>query len=84
MQTRNYPRNIEGKKMAIKFATIDSSVSLLLAFFINAAILIVAAATFHTSGHHEVADIMDAHKLLTPLLGTTLASTCLLYTSRCV
>ncbi len=75
VQTRNYPRNIEGKKMAIKFATIDSSVSLLLAFFINAAILTVAAATFHTSGHHEVADIMDAHKLLTPLLGTTLAST---------
>lgn len=75
VQTRNYPRDNAGKKMAIKFATIDSSVSLLLAFFINAAILILAAATFHTSGHKEVADIMDAHKLLAPLLGTTLAST---------
>ncbi len=75
VQTRNYPRNTEGKKMAIKYASIDSTVSLLIAFFINAAILIVAAATFHTTGHQEVADIMDAHKLLAPLLGTTLAST---------
>ncbi len=75
VQTRNYPRNTEGKKMAIKFATIDSSFSLLIAFFINAAILILAAATFHTSGKESVADIMDAHKLLAPLLGTTLAST---------
>lgn len=75
VQTRNYPRDTAGKKMAVKFATIDSSVSLLLAFFVNAAILVLAAATFHTSGHKEVADIMDAHKLLAPLLGTTLAST---------
>lgn len=75
VQTRNYPRTTEGKKMAIKFATIDSTVSLLVAFLINASILIVAAATFHTTGHTKVADIMDAHKLLTPLLGTTLAST---------
>jgi manganese transport protein len=75
VQTRNYPRNTEGKKMAIKYASIDSTFSLLIAFFINAAILIVAAATFHTTGHREVADIMDAHKLLAPLLGTTLAST---------
>ncbi len=75
VQTRKYPRTIEGKKMAIKFATIDSNASLLIAFFINAAILILAASTFHTSGHQEVADIMDAHALLTPLLGTTLAST---------
>lgn len=75
VQTRNYPRTNEGKRMAIKFATIDSTLSLLIAFFINAAILIVAAATFHTSGHTDVGDIMDAHELLTPLLGTTLAST---------
>ncbi len=74
VQTRNYPRNTIGKKMAIKFATIDSTVSLLLAFFINAAILIVSAATFHTSGNTQVADIHDAHKLLTPLLGASLAS----------
>jgi manganese transport protein len=75
VQTRDYPRTTAGKKMAIKFARIDSTVALMAAFFINAAILIVAAASFHTSGHENVADIMDAHKLLAPLLGTTLAST---------
>ena len=75
VQTRNYDRDETGKKMAIKFATIDSTISLLFAFFINAAILIVAAATFHTSGHHEVADITVAYKLLDPLLGATAAST---------
>jgi len=74
VQTRNYDRNHAGKKMAIKFATIDSTVSLLFAFFINAAILIVAGATFHTTGHKEVADITVAYKLLNPLLGATLAS----------
>jgi len=74
VQTRDYPRDIPGKKMAIKFATLDSTISLMLAFFINAAILIVAAATFHTTGYQDVADIYDAHKLLTPLLGTSLAS----------
>lgn len=74
VQTRDYPRTDDGKKSAIKFAAIDSTVALLFAFFINAAILIMAAATFHTSGHQEVADIYDAHKLLNPLLGTTLAS----------
>jgi manganese transport protein len=75
VQTRDYPRNTAGKKMAIKFATIDSTASLLIAFFINASILIVAAATFHSSGNKDVADIYDAHKLLAPLLGTTMAST---------
>jgi manganese transport protein len=74
VQTRNYERNETGKKMAIKFASIDSTVALLFAFFINAAILIVAGAAFHTTGHQGVADIMEAHKLLTPLLGATLAS----------
>lgn len=73
IQTRDYPRTIEGKKMAIKYATIDSTLSLSLAFFINAAILIVSAATFHKYGHTEVADIMDAHKLLTPILGSSFA-----------
>ncbi len=73
VQTRNYPRTTMGKKMAIKFARIDSTVALMAAFFINAAILIVAAASFNTSGHKDVADIMSAHKLLAPLLGTTLA-----------
>jgi len=75
VQTRDYPRTEAGKKTAIKFAGIDSTVSLMAAFFINAAILIVAGATFHNSDHQGVADITDAHKLLAPLLGTTLAST---------
>lgn len=74
VQTRNYKRDIPGKKMAIKFATIDSTISLFLAFFVNAAILIVAAATFHSTGYQDVADIFDAHKLLAPLLGSSLAS----------
>ena len=74
VQTRDYPRTETGKKMAIKFAGIDSTVALMSAFFINAAILIVAAASFHNSGHQDVADIMSAHKLLSPLLGATLAS----------
>jgi manganese transport protein len=75
VQTRNYERNETGKKMAIKFATIDSTVALLFAFFINAAILVMASATFNTSGHQEVADITVAYKLLDPILGVTLAST---------
>ncbi len=74
VQTRDYPRTETGKAKAIKFATIDSTVSLLLAFFINAAILILAAAAFHFSGNQEVADITDAHRLLDPLLGVQLAS----------
>ncbi|WP_103327254.1 Nramp family divalent metal transporter [Bacteroidetes bacterium endosymbiont of Geopemphigus sp.] len=75
VQTRNYPRNFEGKKMAITYATIDSTLALSLAFFINASILIVSAATFHTSGHTDMADIEEAHKMLSPLLGSGLAGT---------
>ena len=74
VQTRDYPRNEEGKKTAIKFATIDSNVALFLAFLINAAILIVSAATFHGTGYQDVADITDAYKLLNPVLGVSLAS----------
>lgn len=74
IQTRNYPRNIKGKKMAIKYATIDSTWSLSLAFFINAAILIVSAETFHKTGYIGVTDITEAHELLSPLMGSTLAS----------
>lgn len=74
VQTRDYTRDREGKKEAIKFATLDSTVSLLLAFFINAAILILAAATFHTSGNQHIADINDAYKMLTPILGASMAS----------
>lgn len=74
VQTRDYTRDREGKKEAIKFATLDSTVSLLLAFFINAAILILAAATFHTTGNQHIADIHDAYKMLTPILGASMAS----------
>ena len=69
VQTRRYEETSAGKKEAVKFAFIDSTLALSFALFINAAILIVAAATFHTSGHNEVAEIQDAYKLLTPLLG---------------
>ncbi len=69
VQTRQYEETAEGKKEAVKFAFLDSTIALSFALFINAAILIVAAATFHTSGHAEVAEIQDAYKLLTPLLG---------------
>ena len=69
VQTRQYEETAEGKREAVKFAFLDSTIALSFALFINAAILIVAAATFHTSGHAEVAEIQDAYKLLTPLLG---------------
>jgi manganese transport protein len=69
VQTRRYEETAEGKGEAVRFAFIDSTLALTFALFINAAILIVAAATFHTSGHTEVAEIQDAFKLLTPLLG---------------
>lgn len=74
VQTRDYPRDIKGKKLAVKFAAIDSTIALMFAFFINAAILIVAAASFHKSGHKDVADITVAYKLLTPVLGASFAS----------
>jgi manganese transport protein len=75
VQTRAHELTKRGKKEAIKFATIDSSVALTLAFFVNAAILILAAAAFFTTGRTEIAEIGDAYKLLTPLLGVGLAST---------
>ncbi|MDQ6479490.1 Nramp family divalent metal transporter [Dyadobacter sp. LHD-138] len=73
VQTRNFKRDDTGKRSAIKFATIDSTLALGLAFFINASILILAAAAFHENGHKEVADITDAYHLLDPLLGVSLA-----------
>ena len=69
VQTRKYEENEEGKKEAIKFTSIDSNLALLLAFFVNAAILIVAAAAFHFNSQNSVTEIEDAYKLLTPLLG---------------
>ena len=74
VQTRNYEETPKGKKEAIKYATIDSTFALTLALFVNAAILIVSAATFHFSGYSEVADIEEAYKLLSPLLGVSFAS----------
>jgi manganese transport protein len=74
VQTRKYEQTEEGKREAIKFATIDSTTALMCALFINAAILIVSAATFHSRGNHEVAEIQDAFKLLSPMLGVPLAS----------
>ena len=74
VQTRKYEQTPAGKREAIKFATIDSTVALMFALFINAAILIVSAATFFGTTH-EVAEIQDAHKLLSPVLGVTFAST---------
>jgi manganese transport protein len=74
VQTRDYPRTLKGKREAIRLAGLDSTVALMLAFFVNAAILIVAAAVFHSTGHPGIAEIGDAYKLLTPLLGVTGAS----------
>jgi manganese transport protein len=74
VQTRKYVDTYASKAEAIRFASIDSSAALMFALFINAAILVMAAATFHGSGHENVADIGDAYQLLSPLLGTGAAS----------
>jgi manganese transport protein len=74
VQTRRYTDSHESRREAIRFSSIDSAVALMSALFINAAILVMAAATFHGSGHQDVADIGDAYQLLSPLLGTSLAS----------
>ena len=74
VQTRSYDETPAGRREAVKFAFIDSTVALSFALFINAAILIVAAATFHRAGETGVAEIQDAYRLLTPLLGVTGAS----------
>src|SRR5436305_281230 len=75
VQTRAYPRTEAGRRDAIKWATTDSTIALMLALFINAAILVLAAATFHKSGHADVAEIGRAFELLSPLLGLGIAST---------
>jgi manganese transport protein len=75
VQTRRVAPDPVSKREAIRFATLDSTIALLFAFLINAAILVLAAASFHQSGHQSVADINDSYHLLTPLLGTTAAST---------
>ncbi len=75
VQSRSWNLDEAGKREAIKFATIDSSLALTLALLINSAILITAAATFHASGNTEVAEIGEAYQLLTPLLGAGIAAT---------
>ena len=75
VQTRNYERTPAGKREAIRFANIDSALALMLALVVNAAILVLAAAVFYRSGHFEVAEIGDAYKLLSPMLGVAGAST---------
>jgi manganese transport protein len=75
VQSRRYLRTSEGKREAIRMANIDSAFALTIALFVNAAILIVASAVFHRSGHFEVAAIQDAYKLLSPLVGAAGAST---------
>jgi manganese transport protein len=75
VQTRNYARTHEGHREAIKYATIDSTFALMFALLINSAILIVSAAAFHWSGHSDVAEIQDAYRLLSPVLGVGVAST---------
>ncbi|BAY77868.1 manganese transport protein [Nostoc linckia NIES-25] len=74
VQTRDWQPSTEKRWEAIKFGTIDSTFALSLALFINSAILIVSAATFHFSGNHNVAEIQSAYKLLSPLLGVSAAS----------
>jgi manganese transport protein len=69
VQTRRYAETTAGRREAVRYAFVDSTIALSFALFINAAILIVSAAAFHTRGHTEVAEIQDAYKLLTPLLG---------------
>jgi len=74
IQTRSFELTAQGKREAIRFGTIDSTTALTGALFINAAILVLSAATFYRTGHHEVAEIQEAYRLLAPLLGTGLAS----------
>jgi manganese transport protein len=75
VQTRRWAPTRQGRREALRFATIDSTVALSFALFINAAILILAAAAFHETGQTEVAEIQDAYHLLAPTLGAAAAST---------
>ena len=73
VQTRSFPRTPHDIRKAIRFNTVDSAIALNLALFVNASILILAASTFFTQGRHDVVDIQDAHHLLAPMLGSTVA-----------
>jgi manganese transport protein len=74
VQTRDFARTPEGRREALRYCNIDSAVALTIALLVNAAILIVSAATFYRAGRHDVAEIQDAYKLMSPLLGVTAAS----------
>ena len=73
--TRDIGESVPEKRQALTFATIDSTVALMFALLVNASILILAAATFHTTGRSEVAELGEAHSLLAPLLGFAIAPT---------
>lgn len=75
VQTRAFGTSSEHKREAIRYAIIDSTVALFFALFINAAILVLGAAAFHVRSMTSVAEIADAYKLLSPVLGASLAST---------
>lgn len=74
IQTRRHGRSVADLRDALRYAYTDSTIALMLALFVNVAILIVAAATFFRSGHHEIGEIQDAYKLLSPLLGVAVAT----------
>jgi manganese transport protein len=75
VQTRDVGPSVGARREAIRLATIDSTVALATALFVNASILILAAAAFYSTGNREVVDLTEAHALLAPLLGTALAAT---------
>ncbi len=75
VQTRAYPRTEAGRRSALRWAVTDSTVALMFALFVNASILILAAAVFHAQGRTDVQEIEQAHELLAPMLGVGLAST---------
>ena len=74
VQTRAFERTDAGRRQAIRWATADGTIALMLALFVNAAILVIAATAFHANGHTDVAEIGDAYRLLSPLLGLGIAS----------
>jgi manganese transport protein len=75
VQTRKYEQTASGKAEAVKYATFDAVVALTSALLINGSILIVSAAVFHRTGQHQVAEIQEAYKLLSPTMGVAVAST---------
>lgn len=74
MLTRAIGPSLPEKREAVRFAIIDSTLALVFALLINGSILLLAAAAFHTAGRHDVAELQDAYRLLTPLLGSVLAA----------